>query len=162
MKKIFPIKKYEFKIDKESKNAIIDLKKETEISGSLVTVITKKKFIGRVDDSSFKLITSIIGKGAFCVFNGEIKGKMGTLNVQIHKAFRILISIWLLLSAFGILSSIAKIGFIDSIGLIVMMIVVLLILRFVVMDLFFNSVAKNGIEKLKNTIGIIEIKENEV
>ena len=162
MKKVFPIKNYEFKIGRESKIALIDLKKETEITDSLVTVITKKKFIGQVDNSNFKLITSIIGKGAFCVFNGKIKGNRGTLNVEIHKAFRILISIWLLLPTFGILASIVTIGFAKSIGLIAMIIIVLLILRFVIIELFFNSVTKNGIEKLKNTIGIIEIKENEV
>ena len=161
MKKVFPIKNYEFEISKESKNVLIDLKKETEISDSLVTVITKKKFIGQVDvdDSNFKLITSVIGKGAFCVFNGKLNGKRGTLNVQIHIAFRILISIWLLLIAFGILSSIVKIGLAKSIGLIAMIIIALLILRFAIIELLFNSVANNGIEKLKNAIGIIEIKE---
>ena len=142
MKKVFPIKKYEFKIRKESNNVLIDLKKETEITDSLVTVFTKKKFIGQVSDSNFKLITSVIGKGAFCVFNGEIKGNKGRLNVQIHKAFRILISIWLLLPAFGILSSIAKIGLVNSIGLIAIIIIALLILRFVIIEMLFNSVQR--------------------
>jgi len=161
MKKIFPRKKYEFQIGKEPGNAFKDLKNETEITNSLVTVLTEKTFIGQVHETKFKLITSIIGKGAFCVFEGEINGNKGVIEVQIDKAFRILILIWLILPIIAVSSSIIEVGFTNSIGVIGVFVITLFLLRFVVIELFFNSVAKNGIDKLKTILGIIEIKEND-
>jgi len=157
--KLFPWKKYEVKLVKENPDIWNKLKNETQISNSLVTVITKKAFIGKVGNGNFRIISSVIGKGAFCVFEGKFDGETGSIEVQVHKAFRILILIWSLLPILAIITSIYIDGFFYSIGIIIIFVIILLVIRFVLIELLFKSVSKSGLEKLKNIMGIIEIKE---
>jgi hypothetical protein len=46
-----------------------------------------------IDENEFKVISSVIGTGAFCVMTGKINSNNGNVTVEIHKVFRILLSI---------------------------------------------------------------------
>jgi hypothetical protein len=94
---IFPKSDYTFKIIGVETETLERLKRRTEQSESLTSKITDKSFRGIIKDNTFKLISSEIGKGAFCVLTGEIDNKDGQVEVKINKAFRILLSVFIML-----------------------------------------------------------------
>ena len=91
--KIFPTNNYQFELKKESSVALSELEKNTMITDSLVSEWTKKTFIGQVNSNGFKIISSKPGRGAFCVLEGKIESYNGTLEIRIHKAFRVMLSL---------------------------------------------------------------------
>ena len=95
---LFPKSEYTFSIIGEETETLERLKRRTELSESLTSNITDKSFRGIVKDNTFRIISSEIGKGAFCVLTGKIVNKDGQVEIEINKAFRILLSILLCLS----------------------------------------------------------------
>ena len=87
---IFPTKNYEFELLFDRSEALSELEKNTMITNSLVSEWTKKEFIGQVNKNGFRIISSKRGRGAFCVLNGNLESKNGTLKIEIHKAFRVI------------------------------------------------------------------------
>lgn len=66
---------------------------------SLTMERTKKDFIGKIHGNQFSIIDSWFPIGAACVINGEIdEGEFTQINLttSLHKAFRILFTIWVL------------------------------------------------------------------
>jgi hypothetical protein len=84
---IFPIKKKDFKLIGNQPETISRLERRTKNSQRLTSQYTDKSFIGNVDGNKFKIISSSIGKGAFCVMKGEINSKNGHVKVEIHYFF---------------------------------------------------------------------------
>ncbi len=79
-------------------NNLLQLVQKNTLNHSLVMTSTKRYFIGRIGNNSFKIISSsMLPYGALCVVIGEIKPN-GTIEIQtsLHKAFRVLYIIWLL------------------------------------------------------------------
>lgn len=95
--KIFPILERKFKLNGEQNETIARLTRRTEISETLSSSFTDKSFRGLIEGNKFKLITSLIGFGAFCVMKGEIIKDQGHVKVEINKPFRIFLSIFLCL-----------------------------------------------------------------
>ncbi len=65
--KVFPSKDYKFELYIDAEKPIEQLKRETDSSINLVSYHTNKAFIGQVEFPHFKIISSAIGRGAFCV-----------------------------------------------------------------------------------------------
>ncbi|KFF19117.1 hypothetical protein [Flavobacterium hydatis] len=157
--KIFPTNNYTFKIVGEEAATLDRLKRRTELSESLYSKITDKSFLGIIKDNTFRIISSEIGKGAFCVLTGEIKNQNGLLNVEINKGFRILLSIiW----CFPIIALIVQALFVKeefSVLFILVAILQIAIIRYMFIELAFRKFSKSSLNKLSDVLDISEIKK---
>src|SRR5690606_2208846 len=160
--KIFPTNKYEFEMTKESSDALSELEKNTMITDSLVSEWTKKTFIGQVNDNGFKIISSKPGRGAFCVLNGKLESKHGTLEITIHKAFRVMLSLIFLFPIIGFLIAIFTQEKEIIVSLIIPTLMSLVVFRFIFTELAFRIISSYGLKKLTEIIGITKLKKNEV
>ena len=151
---IFPTKKKEFKLIDDQLETLNRLKRRTEKSNILSSKYTDKSFRGMINGNEFKLITSVIGKGAFCVMTGEINSDSGNVKVEIHKVFRILLSIILGLPAVGISIAILTSSEEFSPILILVIILQLLMIRYVFIGLAFKFVSKDSLNRLRDVLDI--------
>ncbi len=159
--KLFPTKNFTAELTENSATAMAELKRNTDITDSLVSDWTKKAFRGQVNENGFKIISSEIGRGAICVLIGKFDGKNGEIEVRIHKAFKIMFSILMLMPiiGFGIVFLTTEIE--KSIGIIFPMIMGILFVRFVFMELSFRIVSRTGINKLSKILRIETLEKNE-
>ena len=155
--KLFPERKYNVQIEDEIFDSITELKRNTKLSNSLVSERTKKAFIGQVGDSHFKIISSEIGRGAFCVLQGRFEEKKGVIEIKIHKAFRVMLSIIMIFPFIGFGIAIFQQGFVKSLGIIPALLFLLIFLRFVFIGLTFRFVTQTGLSKLKKILKIKQI-----
>lgn len=155
--KLFPERKYDVELESEIQDVFLKLKEVTKISNSLVSERTKMQFIGQVKENEFKIISSEIGKGAFCVLKGKFEGRKGMIEINIHKAFRVMLSIIMTFPFIGFGIAIFQNGFVKSISILVLVIMALLFLRFVFMELTFRYVSNKGFNKLKRILVIKNI-----
>lgn len=135
-------------------NTLNELKRNTKLTDNLISSHTDKKFIGQVNDSGFKIISSEIGRGAFCVFVGEFQDSLGKLEIRIHNAFKIMLSIILSYPFVGFGLIAYNQGFLEAIKFLPILIVGLLFIRFVFIELSFRFISKTGLNKLIKTLGI--------
>ena len=98
---IFPSIEKKFKLIDNQTETLNRLNRRTEKSENLTSQYTDKSFRGIIDENEFKIISSAIGKGAFCVMSGKIDSEKGNVKVEIHKVFRILLSIILCFPIIG-------------------------------------------------------------
>ena len=159
--KMFPTKKFTAELTENSAVAMAELKRNTDITDTLVSDYTKKEFRGQVNENEFKVISSEIGRGAICVLNGKFDGKTGEIEIRIHKAFKVMFSILMLMPIVGFGIVAITNGIEKSYGIILPMIMSILFVRFVFMELSFRFVSKTGINKLKRVIGIKMLIKNE-
>jgi hypothetical protein len=157
----FPSKIFCAKLSVNDPSVWTHLQECTELRDSLVTVRTDKTFIGQVRPGQFNLISSRIGLGAFCTLEGRFTSSdlSGTIHIQVHKVFRILILIWLILPAgaltYGFWSQGPMIGLLQVLNVSV----ALLFLRFVVIELLFRWSVKNGLKALTTVLRLVDVKE---
>jgi len=159
---IFPAKNYEFELLFDSSKALSELEKNTMITDSLVSEWTKKEFIGQVNKNGFRIISSKRGRGAFCVLNGNLKSKNGTLKIEIHKAFRVMLSLIYLFPIIGFTIALFTKEKDVIISLITPTIMALVVFRFIFTEIAFRIISRNGLKKLTEIIGITNLKKNEV
>ncbi|WP_031457064.1 hypothetical protein [Flavobacterium chungangense] len=159
---IFPIKHYEIELLSDSSKALAELKKNTLITNSLTSEWTKKAFIGQVNESGFKIISSIPGRGAFCVLNGKLESKKGFVEITINKAFRILLSIIFLFPIIGFIISFFIKEIEVSISLIIPTLMSIVVFRFILTEIAFRIISKNSLKKLTEIIGITNLKQAEI
>ncbi|MTH14018.1 hypothetical protein [Flavobacterium sp. LC2016-01] len=157
---IFPKSYYTFKIIGEETETLERLKRRTELSESLTSKITDKSFRGIIKDNSFRIISSEIGKGAFCVLTGEIVNKDGQVEVEINKAFRILLSILLCFPFIGFITLFFSNKQEFSIISILAVILQLLMIRYVFIELAFRRFSKSSLTKLSDVLDIDYIEKN--
>ena len=157
--KIFPANNYEFELTKESTDALSELEKNTLITDSLVSEWTKKAFIGQVNDNGFKIISSKPGRGAFCILNGKLESKKGTLEIRVHKAFRIMLSFIYLFPIIGFTIALFTKEKEIIISLIFPTLMALVVFRFIFTELAFRIISRNGLKKLTEIIGINKLKK---
>ncbi|RLZ06382.1 hypothetical protein [Faecalibacter macacae] len=150
--KIFPSSIYEFSLIDDQNETIERLNRRTENSDNLISKITNKSFIGKIDKNKFKIISSDIGKGAFCTLNGQINNKIGEVVVEINKPFKILLSILMLFPIVGfIIQLILKVEEFNPIFIIVIL-AQILILRFVFIEIAYKFLSKQSINKLSDVL----------
>nr|WP_042294497.1 hypothetical protein [Nonlabens ulvanivorans] len=157
--KIFPTNNYEFELTKESTKALSELEKNTLITDSLVSEWTKKAFIGQVNDNGFKIISSKPGRGAFCILDGKLESEKGTLEIRIHKAFRIMLSLIYLFPIIGFTIALFTKEKEIIISLIFPTLMALVVFRFVFTELAFRIISRNGLKKLTKIIGIKKLEK---
>jgi len=150
--KLFPCKNVTVELRDDRATTLNELRRNTKLTVTLVSDYTDKEFIGQVGDSGFKIISSEIGRGAVCVFIGELQDSLGTLEIRIHNAFKIMFIILMLLPIIGF--GIA--GLLDGIvtAMIPLMIMGIAFVRFVFMELSFRFISKTGLNKLEKITGL--------
>ena len=158
---VFPHKNLLVKLRDDRATSLNELKRNTKQSNKLISESTDKYFIGKIDDSGFEIITSKIGRGAVCVFEGELQDSFGTVQIRIHRAFKVMFSIIMLMPIIGLGISIATQGIEKSIGIIIPLMIGILFIRFVFIELSFRFISRTGLKKLTKIIGIKAIKELE-
>ena len=157
--KIFPTSDYSFKLLGEPIESFERLKRRTLISDSLSSKITDKSFLGIINNNSFRLISSEIGRGAFCVLNGEIIDKNGTIKIEINKPFQILLSVILCLPIVVLISQL----FSQDSHLFLLLVVALgqiLIIRFMFIEIDFKKLSKNSLNRLSDVLDIESLEKN--
>ena len=152
--KIFPIKKYSIVLINGREKVISELKKDTLSDEQFVSNWNKQTFIGKVNETNFEIKLSKKLYGDFCVFKGILEEKKGSLEIEINKTFKIILSVIFLIPIIGFLTSLFKNGFENSVELIFPTIMFIIILRFVLIELGFQIISKNGINKLCKIIRI--------
>ncbi len=160
--KLFPKRNFIVELSESNSIAMAELKRNTDITDSLISDWTKKAFRGQVNESGFKIISSEIGRGAICVLNGKFDGKTGEIEVRIHKAFKVMFSILMLMPIIGFGIVALTSGMEESLGIIIPMVMGIVFVRFALMELSFHFVSKVGLNKLTQIIGIKTLKKNEV
>ncbi|WP_299769245.1 hypothetical protein [uncultured Dokdonia sp.] len=156
--KIFPTKELKFKLIDSQSETLNRLNRRTEKSESLTSQHTDKSFRGVISENNFKLISSVIGKGAFCVMIGEIGSNKGNVRVEIHKVFRILLSIILCFPAIAILVAILTGNEEPNPIFILVVIGQILMIRYAFIGLAFRFISKNSLDRLRDVLDIEWIK----
>jgi hypothetical protein len=156
---VFPNKSLLLELRDDRATLLDELRRNTKLTNKLVSEYTDKEFIGQVDDCGFKIISSEIGRGALCVFEGDFQDSFGTVEIRINSAFKILFSILILMPIIGFVIAIATQGIEKSIGFIVPVIMLILFIRFVFLELSFRFISKTGLKKLTRIIGLKEVKD---
>ncbi len=157
--KLFPNKIFIAELRSDYSISMENLKLNTDITDSLTSDWTKKEFRGQVNEKGFKLISSEVGRGAICVLIGKFDGKIGEIEVRIHKAFKVMFSILMLMPIIGIEITLLTKEIEKPFGLIVPMIMGIVFVRFVFMELSFRFVSNTGINKLTEILTIKELNK---
>lgn len=150
--KIFPGKKLEFKLTDNYDETLNRLEHETEKSKNLTSQYTHKSFRGTLNGNHFKLISSAIGKGAFCVMTGTIETNKGYVEVEVNKIFRILLSILLIFPIIGLVTFIISDPNQFSFASILMTFLLIVFIRFVLIGLAFNFLSKESLDRLRDVL----------
>lgn len=146
--KIYPSSSYNFKLIDEENDSLGSLMRRTEISESLVSKMTEKSFIGTVSESGFKVINSEIGIGALCVLSGNVHNQIGQVNIELNKAFKILFSVILCLPIIAVISVLFQESSDFPLFLIVIVIFQILLIRYLMIELFFRFASKRSLNRL--------------
>ncbi|GAA0722180.1 hypothetical protein GCM10009430_24330 [Aquimarina litoralis] len=156
--KLFPTKKYEFKLIGTKQETLDRLTRRTEKSDYLTSQWTDKTFRGKISGDEFRIISSTIGKGAFCVLSGKIGSANGIVNVEINKVFKILLGIIYLMPIIGIIITI-KLGGEKFEPLMILSIIgQILIIRFIAVWFFFIRFSKHSLNQFRDVLDIEWIK----
>ena len=157
--KIFPTKEISFRLIDSHDEPLDRLKRRTEHSENLTSQYTDKSFRGKVNGTRFKIISSAIGRGAFCVLTGEISNDQGKVKVEIHKVFRVLLSLFLMFPIIGLLIMIIS-GTEDFSPIMILVVIVqILIIRYAFIGLAFRFLSKSSLDRLRDVLDI-EWKKN--
>lgn len=150
--KIFPTKELKFKLVNEQAETLNRLNRRTEKSKNMTSSYTDKSFRGIIDGNEFKIISSAIGKGAFCVMTGAIESNKGNVKVEIHKVFRVLLSIILCFPIIGIIIAILTGSEEPNPIFILVAIGQILIIRYAFIGLAFRSLSKTSLNRLRDVL----------
>ena len=149
---IFPTKEQKFKLIDNQVETLNRLNRRTEKSENLISKHTDKSFRGIINGNEFKIISSVVGKGAFCVMTGEISSDNGHVKIEIHKVFRVLLSIFLLFPIFGFVAITVSGAKEFSPILILVSIGQILIIRYAFIGLAFKFLSKESLNKLRDVL----------
>ena len=152
--KIFPTKELNFKLIDDQAKTLNRLSRRTEKSKNFTSQYTDKSFRGTINGNEFKIISSAIGKGAFCVMIGVIESDKGNVKVEIHKVFRILLSVLLLFPIIGLIAMILYRGQEFSPILILIMIGQILLIRYGIIKLTFKFLSRESLNRLRDVLDL--------
>ena len=152
--KLFPTYDYKFNLLDNENDSIERLGRKTEHSDKLVSKMTDKSFIGKVENNKFKIITSEVGRGAVWVMDGSISNGRCEVNMAVNRPFGILITVSY---CFPIIAFIYQrlFGDSDEFGFIYSLLIVIaqfLIVRYIVLDFAFKKLARTSIYKLRDVV----------
>lgn len=156
--KLFPTKELRFRLINDQADTLDRLNRRTERSDNLTSRFTDKSFRGVINGNEFKLISSTIGTGTFCIMNGHINLDGGSVKVEIHKVFRILLSIILLFPLVGII--LMTIIRTEEFSPIMLLIAIgqILMLRYIFIGLAFRFLSRESLNRLRDVLDLEWIK----
>lgn len=157
--KIFPVKELRFKLIDDQNKSLDRLNRRTERSERLTSRITDKTFLGLIKENEFKLITSSVGRGAFCVMTGIVEPENGKVKVEIHKVFQVLLSFILCFPILGMLVLIVTRAIAFSPILILVVIGQILMIRYLFIGLAFSFLSKESLSRLRDVIDFEWLKD---
>jgi hypothetical protein len=150
--KIFPTRNYKIEMNGNADHSFELLKSNTQISSDLSSQLTGKDFIGQVSDNKFRIISSEMGIGGFTVFEGNFTNNIVDIFVQVNKPFKNLIFIIFLVGFAGICESFFRDISVRSLRLIFPLIILIVLIRFVIIGLFFKISSNLTLKKLRNIL----------
>ncbi len=154
MMNLFPTKELKFKLVTDQAETLNRLNRRTEKSENLTSQKTDKSFRGIIEGNKFKLISSTLGKGEFCVLTGSINANEGIVKVEIHKAYRVLLSIIAFLPLIGfIVMTVTKIEEFSPI-LILVVIGQILMIRYIFIELAFRFLSRASLNRLRDVLDV--------
>ena len=156
--KIFPTKELKFKLLDSQTETLNRLNRRTEKSENLTSQHTDKSFRGIINGNEFKIISSAIGKGAFCEMTGAIESENGNVKVEIQKIFRILLSLFLCFPIIGLIAMILTKAQEFSPILILVMIGQILVIRYGFIGLAFKLLSRESLNRLRDVLDLEWIK----
>ena len=154
MKSFFPSRTFEFHLNEHNPQVWERLKNNTERSNSLVSMITNRKFIGTVEVGHFRLISSVKGKGALCIIEGNVleNSQVGIINIHVHKVFKVLIFILCLMPVIASLAAILQ----GNVMLLLPTFLIILFMRYFFLVRMFNSISQKALNDLGAIMWVIE------
>lgn len=152
--KFFPSKTIEFSLIGSHTETLDRLQRRTEKSESLTSQYTDKTFRGWIRANKFRLISSVIGKGAFCVMAGEVNEQKGYVTITIHKAFKVLLSVLLCFPVLGILIAILTGTETFHPIFIVVIIGQVIFIRYVIIEIAFRVLSKQSLQRLRDVLDV--------
>ncbi|HEY5689416.1 MAG TPA: hypothetical protein VIS27_14020 [Yeosuana sp.] len=112
-----------------------------------------------INGNEFKVISSLIEKGAFCVMTGKINSENVIVKVETYKVFEILLSIFLCFPVVGMIVLILRNAQEFLPILILVMIGQILIIRYVFIGLAFRFLSEDFLNRLPDVLDF-EWKKN--
>ena len=94
----------------------------------------------------------------FCVLNGKLEVKKGTIEITIHKTFKVLLSLVYIFPLIGFIISLFTKEINTIISLIIPTVMSIIIFRYVFTELAFKFISENGLKKLTEVMEINELK----
>lgn len=155
--KIFPSKELKFKLLDSKFETMERLKRRTEYTKNMTSSFTDKSFRGIVQANEFRIISSEIGKGAFCVLDGKIENEEGFVNLYINKAFKILFSLIFILPFLGIVFQTIN-NPNDFLIFILVALMQILMIRYFFIGFLFTRMSKHSMNRLRDVLDIEFIK----
>lgn len=152
--KLFPAKQLQFKLVDSHSETLDRLTRRTQKSTRLISQSTDKSFIGIIDDKRFRIISSVVGKGAFCVMTGTVEQGAGVVNVEIHKPFRVLLSVLLVLPIIGFFVTLLTRKEEFSPIFILVAIGQVLMIRYFFIGMAFKYLAKENLNRLRDVLDV--------
>jgi hypothetical protein len=150
--KIYPSKIISFDLIDSQTETLERFKRRTDYSESLASQVTEKSFRGVINGNQFQLISSTPDFGAFSKLSGTVEEESGSVKVEIHRAFRIMLGILYLLPVAGLLSEV----FSSSQGFNPIMILVailqVLFIRFFFVGLAFRFLSQLSLNRLRDVL----------
>ena len=151
---IFPTKEQKFKIIDDQAETLDRLNRRTEKSKNLTYQNTDKSFRGIINGNEFKIISSVTAKGVFCVMTGTIDSLNGTVKIEIHKVFKVLLSIFLCFPIIGMIAFIFSESQEFSPIIILVMIGQFLMIRYVFIGFGFKLLSKYSLNRLRDVLDL--------
>jgi hypothetical protein len=130
------------------------LKRTTDPSKNLISQLTNKSFRGTVQGTGFTLISSFPGFGAFCVMRGEVFSTQGKVRVEVHKVFRVFLSLFLLLPVIGLALTLTLETEDFSPILLLVICLQILLIRFFFIELAFRFLSKLSLTRFRGVLGV--------
>ena len=155
---IFPTKELTFKLIDDKAKTLNRLNRRTEKSDNLTSQYTDRSFRGIINGNEFKIISSAIGKGPFCVMTGAIDSDKGNVKVEIHKGFQILLIVFLLLPLIGLIAITVSGAEEFSPVFILIAIGQILLIRYAFIGLAFRLLSKESLNRLRDVMDFEWIK----
>lgn len=151
---LFPSKELSFELMDTQEETLERFNRRTEYSESLTSQRTDKSFRGVIKGNEFKVISSLLGIGAFCKLTGKIEEKTGTVRVEVHKTFRILLSIVYTLPLLALVSQIFSTSEEFSPVLIFIAPGQILLIRYFFVGFAFRYVSQMSLERLRDVLDV--------
>lgn len=153
--KLLPSRYYSIELQNDSSIAMTELENHTLSDEQFVANWNNQAFIGKINNEEFEIKLSKNLYGAFCVLNGKLEKRNGTLEIRVGKTFKILFLIIVLFVISGLVVSIIQ----NRLDTLFPLIMTIIVFRFIFIEFSFRYISKTGLNKLSKIIGITELKK---